>query len=141
MILVSDDSKGPGGGRYSPLWEQALSCDQSPRRDIPFVSRAQFDVESLYLFCTWTAAFERFSRIWRFGFTKVLKNMDLWADRLPAPPPLPLYEECFRCASIVHGSVRLSAGRRAGPHVRGSTGLKVSCVEHGGIILGDCGLR
>ena len=33
MILVSDDSKGPGGGRYSPLWEQALSCDQSPRRD------------------------------------------------------------------------------------------------------------
>ena len=56
MILVSDDSKGPGGGRYSPLWEQALSCDQSPRRDIPFVSRAQFDVESLYLFCTWTAA-------------------------------------------------------------------------------------
>ena len=36
MILVSDDSKGPGGGRYSPLWEQALSCDQSSRRDIPF---------------------------------------------------------------------------------------------------------
>ena len=35
MILVSDDSKGPGGGRYSPLWEQALSCDQSPRRGIP----------------------------------------------------------------------------------------------------------
>ena len=35
MILVSDDSKGPGGGRYSPLWEQALRCDQSPRRDIP----------------------------------------------------------------------------------------------------------
>ena len=35
MILLSDDSKGPGGGRYSPLWEQALSCDQSPRRDIP----------------------------------------------------------------------------------------------------------
>ena len=35
MILVSDDSKGSGGGRYSPLWEQALSCDQSPRRDIP----------------------------------------------------------------------------------------------------------
>ena len=31
------------------------------------------------------------------------------------PPPLPLYEECFRCASIVQGSVRLSAGRRAGP--------------------------
>ena len=30
MILVSDDSKGLGGGRYSPLWEQALSCDQSP---------------------------------------------------------------------------------------------------------------
>ena len=35
MMLVSDDSEGPGGGRYSPLWEQALSCDQSPRRDIP----------------------------------------------------------------------------------------------------------
>ena len=37
MILVSDDSKGPGGGRYSPLWEQALSCDQSPPRDIPSI--------------------------------------------------------------------------------------------------------
>ena len=29
MILVSDDSQGPGGGRYSPLWEQALSCAAS----------------------------------------------------------------------------------------------------------------
>ena len=28
LVSVSDDSKGPGGGRYSPLWEQALSCDQ-----------------------------------------------------------------------------------------------------------------
>ena len=27
--------------------------------------------------------------------------MGFWADRLPAPPPLPLYEECFRCARIV----------------------------------------
>ena len=27
--------------------------------------------------------------------------MDFWADRLHAPPPLPLYEECFRCARIV----------------------------------------
>ena len=40
--------------------------------------------------------------------------------RLPAPPPLPLYEACFRCASIVQARVRLSVGRRAGPHVRGS---------------------
>ena len=30
-------------------------------------------------------------------------------DRLPPPSPLPLYEECFRCASIVQGRVRLSA--------------------------------
>ena len=26
MILVSDDSKGPGGGRYSPLWESKRSA-------------------------------------------------------------------------------------------------------------------
>ena len=95
----------------------------------PVVSRAQYDVESLYLFCTWTSAFERFSRIWRFGFPKVLGNMDFWADRLPPPPPLPLYEECFRCASIVQGSVRLSAGRRAGPHARGRTGTSCAAVR------------
>ena len=85
--------------------------------------------ESLYLFCTWTSAFERFWRLWRFGFPKVLGNLDCWADRLPAPPPLPLYEECFRCASIVQGSVRLSAGLRAGPHVRGSTGTSCAAVR------------
>ena len=44
--------------------------------------------DSLYLFCTWTSAFERFSRLWRFGFPKVLGNMDFWADRLPPPPPV-----------------------------------------------------
>ena len=44
--------------------------------------------ESLYLFCTWTSAFERFSRIWRFGFPKVLGNLDFWTDRLPPPPPV-----------------------------------------------------
>ena len=44
--------------------------------------------DSLYLFCTWTSAFERFSRIWHFGFPKVLGNMDFWADRLPPPSPL-----------------------------------------------------
>ena len=48
-------------------------------------------------------------------------------DRWWTPhPPLPLYEECFHCTSIVQGSVRLSAGRRAGPHARGSTGT--SCA-------------
>ena len=85
--------------------------------------------ESLYLFCTWTSAFERFWRLWRFGFPKVLGNLDCWADRLPAPPPLPLYEECFHCTSIVQGSVRLSAGRRAGPHARGSTGTSCAAVR------------
>ena len=30
MILVSDDSKGPGGGRYLPLREQALSGGRRP---------------------------------------------------------------------------------------------------------------
>ena len=69
------------------------------------------------------------SRIWRFVFSKVLGNMDFWADRLPAPPPLPLYEECFRCASIVQGRVRLSAGRRAGPHAGGSTGTSCAAVR------------
>ena len=54
----------------------------------PVVSRAQYDVESLHLFCTWTSAFERFSRLWRFGFPKALGNIDFWADRLPPPPPV-----------------------------------------------------
>ena len=40
-----------------------------------------------------------------------------------------LYEECFRCASIVHGSVRLSAGRRAGLHVRGGAGTSCAAVR------------
>ena len=44
-------------------------------------------------------------------------------------PPLPLYEECFRCASIAHGSVRLNAGRRAGPHASGSTGTSCAAVR------------
>ena len=44
-------------------------------------------------------------------------------------PPLPLYEECFHCTSIVQGSVRLSAGRRAGPHARGSTGTSCAAVR------------
>ena len=55
--------------------------------------------DSLYLFCTWTSAFERFSRIWRFGFAKVLENIDFWADRLPPPPPTFLRE------STVSGSI------------------------------------
>ena len=49
--------------------------------------------------------------------------------RLPVSPPLPLHEECFRCASIVQGGVRLSAGRRAGPHARGSTGTSCAAVR------------
>ena len=39
---------------------------------------------------------------------------------------VPLYEECFRCTSIVHGSVRLSAVRRADPPARGSTGASAA---------------
>ena len=39
---------------------------------------------------------------------------------------VPLYEECFRCTSIVHGSVRLSAVRRAGPPARGSAGASAA---------------
>ena len=69
------------------------------------------------------------SRIWRFDFPKVLGKMDFGADRLPAPPPLPLYEECFHCTSIVQGSVRHSAGRRAGPHARESTGTSCAAVR------------
>ena len=78
----------------------AVHGRQDPARwQIPFVASATG--RSLYLFCTWTSGFERFSRFWRFGFPKALGNLDFWSDRLPAPPPLPLYEECFRCASIV----------------------------------------
>ena len=48
---------------------------------------------------------------------------------LSAPQPLPLYEECFHCTSIVQRSVRLSGGRRAGPHGRGSTVTSCAAVR------------
>ena len=35
----------------------------------------------------------------------------------------------FRYASIVQGSARLSAGRRAGPHARESTGTPCAAVR------------
>ena len=56
--------------------------------------------DSLYLLCTWTSAFERFSRIWRFGFPKVLGNMDFGADRLPPPPPLKLFYRLMLADSV-----------------------------------------
>ena len=43
--------------------------------------------------------------------------------------PLPLYEECFQSTSIVQGSVRLGAGRRTGPHAKGSTGTSCAAVR------------
>ena len=62
MILVSDDSKGPGGGRYSPLWEQALSCDQSPRRDIPVAYVKLCNIEARLVEHTIQAFVERVTR-------------------------------------------------------------------------------
>ena len=47
-------------------------------------------------------------------------------DAASTTATVPLYEECFRCTSIVHGSVRLSAVRRAGPPARGSAGASAA---------------
>ena len=46
------------------------------------------DGVGLYLFCTWTGAFLRISRIRRFGSLRSLSNSAILADQLPPPPPL-----------------------------------------------------
>ena len=40
MILVSDDSKGPGGGRYSPLWEHSVGRQEKSALGCCLLSRS-----------------------------------------------------------------------------------------------------
>ena len=46
----------------------------------------------LYLFCTCTRAFCRFSPIEPFEFSKSFENPKIGVDRLPPPPP---YKSCY----------------------------------------------
>jgi hypothetical protein len=46
----------------------------------------------LYLFCTCTQAFYRFSRIEPIESSKSFENSTIVADRLP-PPPKPLFSD------------------------------------------------
>jgi hypothetical protein len=62
----------------------------------------------LYLFCTYTAAFSRFSPIEPIKFSKSFENSTIVADRLPPPPkPYLLVGQMFArpigfgCTSIV----------------------------------------
>jgi hypothetical protein len=51
------------------------------------VGRHVTSAERLYLFCTCSTAFCRFSPIEPIAFSKSFENSPIGADRLPPPPP------------------------------------------------------
>ena len=57
------------------------------RRPVARLARVT-DGVGLYLFCTWTPAFLRISRIGRLGSLRSLSNSTILVDQLPPPPPL-----------------------------------------------------
>ena len=89
----------------------AASDVQRLDRSSAVVLRTQAD--PLYLFCTCTRAFCRFSLIELFTFLKSFENSPMVADRLPPPPPLKLFYPLALAGSLLSVST-MSPNPRVG---------------------------